>query len=186
VVSLAGPAVKRPRLVRTRIGASIDDLIEGELIDAQCRVISGSVLSGRQAVGPEAYLGRFHNQISAIAEETVSHESDRRSAIPRLFTAYNALVTGAPVKRKYTMTTAQNGHTDPLVPLGGYDRVMPLDVLPTPLIRALMVGDTDMAQALGCLELEEEDLALCTFVCPSKIDHGSLLRQALDLIEKEG
>ena len=73
-----------------------------------------------------------------------------------------------------------------MVPLGGYDRVMPLDVLPTPLIRALMVGDSDMAQALGCLELDEEDLALCAFVCPGKIDHGSLLRQMLERIEKEG
>ena len=186
VISLAGPSVKRPRLIRTRIGASIDDLIEGELIDAKCRVISGSVLSGRRAIGPEAYLGRFHNQVSVIDEETAGPKSSRRSAFSRLFTAYSALVTGAPIKRKYTMTTAQNGDTDALVPLGGYDRVMPLDVLPTPLIRALMVGDTDMAQALGCLELEEEDLALCTFVCPSKIDHGSLLRQTLDRIEKEG
>lgn len=186
VVSLAGPVVKRPRLVRTRIGASIDDLIEGELLDEQCRVISGSVLSGRRAIGLEAYLGRFHNQISVIAEATASPRSSHRSAFARLFTAYSALVTGAPVKRKYTMTTAQNGDPGPLVPLGGYDRVMPLDVLPTPLIRALMVGDTDMAQALGCLELEEEDLALCTFMCPGNIDHGSLLRQTLDRIEKEG
>ena len=73
-----------------------------------------------------------------------------------------------------------------MVPIGAYERVMPLDVLPTPLIRALMVGDSDMAQALGCLELDEEDLALCAFVCPSKIDHSSLLRQMLDRLEREG
>ncbi len=186
VISLGGPSVKTPRLVRTRLGASIDDLVLGELTDPTSRVISGSVLSGRQAVGPEAYLGRFHNQISAIAEE-VSVVGDRFPKTPsRPFTAYSALVTGRPSRHQFALTTAQHGNIGPMVPFGAYDRVMPLDVLPTPLIRALMVGDSEMAQALGCLELDEEDLALCTFVCPGKIDHGNLLRQMLERIEKEG
>jgi Na+-transporting NADH:ubiquinone oxidoreductase subunit A len=186
VVSLAGPRVKQPRLIRTRLGASIKDLIKEELSDENCRVISGSVLSGRHASGYEAYLGRFHNQVSVVGNVTGREMTSRGGRLARLFTAYSTMVTGAPVKRRYDMTTAQNGDAGAMVPFGGYDRVMPLDVLPTPLTRALMVGDTDMAQALGCLELEEEDLALCSYVCPSKIDHGSLLRQALEQIEKEG
>lgn len=180
VISLAGPSVKCPRLVTTRLGANIENLVDGELRDTNCRVISGSVLSGHRATGPEAYLGRFHNQISVIAEEGAADERGPK------FTTYSALVTSAPVRRSYNLTNAQNGDAGPMVPLGGYDRVMPLDVLPTPLIRALMVGDSDMAQALGCLELDEEDLALCAFVCPGKIDHGSLLRQMLERIEKDG
>ena len=63
---------------------------------------------------------------------------------------------------------------------------MPLDIIPTFLLRALITGDTDQAQKLGCLELDEEDLALCTFVCPGKVEYGSLLRQRLTEIEKEG
>ncbi len=175
VISLAGPNVARPRLIRARLGASTDELVEGELTGRASHVISGSVLSGRQAVGPEAYLGRFHNQVSVIDAKN----SDT-------FTAYDARVTGRPLKRKFQFGAVQNGPSMPLVPFGGYDRVMPLDILATPLTRALLVGDTDMAQALGCLELDEEDLALCSFACPSKIDHGVLLRRALEQIEKEG
>ena len=73
-----------------------------------------------------------------------------------------------------------------MVPIGSYECVMPLDILPTLLLRDLIVGDTDGAQALGCLELDEEDLALCSFVCPGKYEYGSILRQVLDKIEKEG
>jgi Na+-transporting NADH:ubiquinone oxidoreductase subunit A len=73
-----------------------------------------------------------------------------------------------------------------MVPIGTYEQVMPLDILPTQLLRALVVEDTDVAQALGCLELDEEDLALCSFVCPSKYEFGPLLRANLTRIEREG
>jgi Na+-transporting NADH:ubiquinone oxidoreductase subunit A len=73
-----------------------------------------------------------------------------------------------------------------MVPVGSYEQVMPLDILPTFLLRSLIVGDTDEAQALGCLELDEEDLALCTYVCPGKYEYGPILRDRLTTIEKEG
>ena len=73
-----------------------------------------------------------------------------------------------------------------MVPIGNFERIMPLDILPTQLLRSLIVGDTDMAQKLGCLELEEEDLALCTYVCSGKYEYGPILRNNLTLIEKEG
>jgi len=73
-----------------------------------------------------------------------------------------------------------------MVPIGSYEAVMPLDILPTQLLRAVLVLDTDSAQQLGCLELDEEDLALCSYVCPSKYDFGPVLRSNLDLIEREG
>jgi len=73
-----------------------------------------------------------------------------------------------------------------MVPIGSYERVMPLDILPTMLLRDLCAGDNDGAQSLGCLELDEEDLALCTFVCPGKYDFGQILRDRLTTIEKEG
>ncbi len=186
IISFAGPGVRQPRLIRTRLGASTAELVDGELDDFACRIISGSVLSGRQAEGPSAFLGRFHNQISVFREKASVVETAHAGTSNRLFSAYSALVSGRPLKRKFNFTTGKNGALAPLVPLGGYERVMPLDVLPTPLIRALMVGDTDMAQALGCLELDEEDLALCAFVCPSKIDHGGLLRRTLEHLEKQG
>ena len=84
------------------------------------------------------------------------------------------------------MTTNTNGSERAMVPVGNYERVMPLDILPTQLLRSLLVGDTETAQALGCLELDEEDLALCTYVCPGKYEYGPVLRENLTRIEKEG
>jgi Na+-transporting NADH:ubiquinone oxidoreductase subunit A len=84
------------------------------------------------------------------------------------------------------MSTTTNGSERAMVPVGAYEKVMPLDILPTQLLRALPVGDTETAQALGCLELDEEDLALCTYVCPGKYEYGEILRDNLTRIEKEG
>jgi Na+-transporting NADH:ubiquinone oxidoreductase subunit A len=179
VVALAGPMVKRPRLLRTCLGANIHELTLGELDDGDVRIISGSVLSGRRAARPENYLGRFHTQISVIANAQPDDGGAR-------FSTYSLAVPPQPRKRKFAFTTALHGRPTAMLPLGGFERVMPLDILPTQLLRALVVGDTDTAQALGCLELDEEDLALCTFVCPSKLNYGPLLREALERIEKEG
>ena len=84
------------------------------------------------------------------------------------------------------MNTNLNGSHRGMVPVETYERVMPLDILPTYLLRALISGDTETAQKLGCLELDEDDLALCTYVCPGKYDYGQILRENLLTIEKEG
>lgn len=186
VLALAGPVVRRPRLIRTQLGASTDDLVRDELHDIDCRVISGSILSGRQAWGPEAYLGRYHSQISVIGEAAGPHDGAGSPSHSGTFSIYGEYAIGRPLQRKRALSTALHGRPSSFVPLGGYERVLPLDILPTQLLRALLVGDTDMAQALGCLELDEDDLALCTFVCPSKQEYGPLLRAALERVEKEG
>jgi Na+-transporting NADH:ubiquinone oxidoreductase subunit A len=72
-----------------------------------------------------------------------------------------------------------------MVPIGNFEKVMPLDILPAPLLKALLVSDTETARALGCLELDEEDLALCSFVCCSKYDYGAALRETLNLLERD-
>jgi len=186
VISLAGPAVLTPRLVRTVLGASVTELTAGGLIDGQVRVISGSVLCGVTAVGPHAYLGRYHNQISALVE---GYEKElfgwgapglNKHSVSRVFlSALNRV-------KKLALTTTTGGSKRAMVPIGQYERVMPLDILPTILLRDLIVGDTDGAQTLGCLELDEEDLALCTYACPGKYEYGSILRACLSKIEKEG
>ncbi len=187
IVALGGPMVERPRLIRTRLGATIEQLTRGELRDGPCRVISGSALSGRHAQGMVGYLGRYDQQVTVLAE--ASGEPRRNRLIPRWgkgLSAYRLpLPGGGRRRRRFAPTTALHGRSTAMVPLGAFERVMPLDILPTQLLRALLVGDWDMAQALGCLELDEEDLALCTFVCPSKADYGPLLRECLEQIEKE-
>jgi Na+-transporting NADH:ubiquinone oxidoreductase subunit A len=102
------------------------------------------------------------------------------------FSAYNVFLSRILGKESFELTTSQNGSPRAMVPAGGFEKVMPLDILPTQLLRALIVKDTDSAQALGCLELDEEDLALCSFVCSGKFDYGPALRTNLTQIEKEG
>ena len=88
-------------------------------------------------------------------------------------------------KRLYDFDTDTNGSRRAIVPIGMYEKVMPMDIVATYLLRALVGGDTETAENLGCLELDEEDISLCTFVCPGKIDYGPVLRQNLEMIEKE-
>jgi Na+-transporting NADH:ubiquinone oxidoreductase subunit A len=187
VVALGGEPLKKPRMVRTRLGASIDDLLAGELSDGRsCRVVSGSVLSGRTASGSNAYLGRYHQQVSLLAEERESKLFGWLGIVSRRYTASATFLKRTGHRRKISFTTARNGRYSAMIPVRVFDKVIPLDILPSSLFRALMVGDTEQAQALGCLELAEDDLALCSFVCPAKQDYGAVLRQNLELIEKEG
>jgi Na+-transporting NADH:ubiquinone oxidoreductase subunit A len=187
IVSLAGPVVRRPRLLRTRLGANTEDLVRGELSGEERRVLSGSVFNGRRAAGWACFLGRYHNQVSVLRE---GRERELFGWIaPGLdkYSAANVFVSSlARGAKLFNFTTSQNGSPRAMVPIGTYERVVPLDVLPTQLLRALLVRDTDSAQALGCLELDEEDLALCSFVCPSKYDYGPALRASLEQIEREG
>jgi len=188
VVSLAGPLVREPRLVRTRLGASITDLVDGELdeADEQARVISGSVLSGRRAHGPLAYLGRYHGQVTALEEGYHQQFFGWYDLGLKKASVLNVVFSRLTPRRPLPLTTAINGGGRPIYPAGTYEKVMPLDILPTFLLRALAVDDVEQAEALGCLELDEEDLALCTFVCPGKQNFGPMLRRNLTTLEKEG
>jgi len=186
VIALAGPQVKKPRLIRTRLGASLDVITAGELEDGENRVVSGSVLSGTMAAGPRAWLGRFHLQVTVLKE---GREKELFGWVMPGTDKYSITRTtiGHFLKRKlFNFSTDTNGGERSMVPIGNYERVMPLDILPTILLRDLLAGDTDSAQALGCLELDEEDLALCTYVCPGKYEYGPVLREVLTRIEQEG
>jgi Na+-transporting NADH:ubiquinone oxidoreductase subunit A len=188
IVSLAGPVVMRPRLLRTRLGAHIEPLIVDEIEEeVECRVLSGSVWSGYRAVGWAGFLGRYHQQVTVLAEggqrELIGwlRPGGEKVSVTRAFFSSFSSAT-----RRFALNTSQNGSPRAMVPIGSYERVVPLEILPTQLLRALVVGDTDDAQKLGALELDEEDLALCTFVCPGKYDYGPVLRKRLEQIEREG
>ena len=185
VVSLAGPKVSKPRLVRTRLGASLDELAAGQLLDGESRVISGSVFGGRSGGAAVQFLGRYHNQVSVLEEgreRTVLHYLRAGLKNYSVLPIFISKLTGG----IFNFTTSTNGSERAMVPVGSYEKVMPLDILPTQLLRSLIVGDTETAQKLGCLELDEEDLALCTFVCPGKYEYGPILRKNLTRIEIEG
>ncbi|PCH65917.1 MAG: NADH:ubiquinone reductase (Na(+)-transporting) subunit A [Gammaproteobacteria bacterium] len=186
VISLAGTLVNKPRLIRTRLGANTGDLVHGEVQNIQSRVISGSVLHGHTANNWAAFLGRFHTQISVIAEGNEREFFGWIKPGSKKFSALNVFVSKLLGNKLFDLTTSQNGSPRAMVPVGAFELVMPLDILPTQLLRALIVKDTDAAQALGCLELDEEDLSLCSFVCSGKFDYGPALRTNLTQIEKEG
>lgn len=191
VVALGGNGFERPRLVRTRLGASIADLTAGELRSVATgvrspRVVSGSLLDGRQASGSEAWLGRFHTQVSAVAEPGPGRRLRWRRLFDGRFSFAGTFARRSRQSAPVPFDTDQNGRPTALVPIDAFERLIPLDVLTEPLLRSLLIGDTDQAQALGCLELGEEDLALCSFICPGKNDYGAVLRANLDQIEREG
>ncbi|EKN3487781.1 Na(+)-translocating NADH-quinone reductase subunit A [Yersinia enterocolitica] len=186
IVSLAGPQVEQPVLLRTRLGASLSELTAGQLKEGDNRIISGSVLNGTAFSATHGYLGRFHQQVSVIRE---GREKELFGWVMPGRDKYSITRTtlGHFFKHKlFAFSTDMHGGERAMVPIGNYERVMPLDILATHLLRDLLAGDTDSAAALGCLELDEEDLALCTFVCPGKYEYGPVLRDILTKIEQEG
>jgi Na+-transporting NADH:ubiquinone oxidoreductase subunit A len=186
IVSLAGPAVRNPRLIKTRIGSNLESLTRDELTDTENRVVSGSVLSGRTAEGHMAFLGRYHQQVTALEEAHRRRFFGWLSPGFNLFSIKRILFSSLMPGKKFKFTTDINGGKRSVFPIGTYEDVMPMDLETTYLLRALMVDDIEEAENLGCLELCEDDLALCSFVSPSKIEYGPVLRRNLTTIEKEG
>ncbi len=185
-VALCGPRVRRPRLVRTRLGANLDDLCQDETLEGNNRMVSGSVFSGHHARGPLAWLSRWSNQVTVLREDRDRRLLGYLSPGLERHSSRNIYLSKLFPNKRLALTTSTNGSERAMVPLGQYESVMPLDILPTQLLRSLIVGDLEMAEALGALELVEEDLALCTYVCVGKYEYGPILRDVLDQIQKEG
>jgi Na+-transporting NADH:ubiquinone oxidoreductase subunit A len=195
VVALCGPAILEPQLVKTRAGAEVAPLVEGNLPAAETRLIDGSAFYGRTMTGDldqEGYLGRFRQQVTGLLEGRNRDflgwlaPGGEKFSITRAY--FSSLMSGeyGNKRRLFDFTTSTNGSHRAMVPIGMYEKVMPLDIMPTFLLRALLKDDLERAEALGCLELDEEDLALCTFASPGKEDYGVALRRTLYTIWKEG
>jgi Na+-transporting NADH:ubiquinone oxidoreductase subunit A len=186
VVAIGGPGATNPRLVKTILGANLAELTAGELADGEQRVISGSVLSGRGAQEGLAYLGRYHLQVSVLPEDRERKLFGWVMPGAKMHSVFPAFLSKWVGEKSVDFTTNTNGSARGMVPIGTYDAVMPLDILATQLMRSLLVGDLEKAIELGCLELDEDDIALCTYACPGKYEFGPVLREVLTQIEKEG
>lgn len=194
IVSLAGPKTKNPRLLRTRLGACLKGLTHDELQgNGPVRVVSGSVLNGRPACGddvgdnsPHPGLGRFHTQVSVIAEMPAAElfgwvwPGFRKFSVTPLLGSFWLFS-----RSLFNMNTSVMGGHRSIFPVRQLETVMPLDIMPVFLGKALEMGDLEQAEQLGMLELDEEDLALCTFVDPGKNDYSANLRIMLDRMFKE-
>lgn len=185
-VALGGPLVKEPQIIHTTVGADIAEIVAGRLLEEPQRVISGSIFNGRRMEGTLHFLGRYHYQIAVIAEDTERKLLGWIRPGAGQHSAGETFLSHFLPAKLLNITAKRNGGIRPVVPLGIFEKVMPLDILPTQLAKALLMQDIVECLRLGVLELDEEDLALMTYSCSGKNDYGALLRTILDEIFKEG
>ena len=179
-INLAGPVVNNAGYFQSRIGASLDLYCKGNLSSDKVRIISGDVLTGKQSAA-NGYLGFYHSSISVI------EESFDRSFVGWLhpggsskYSVFNAYLGSN--KTPYNFTTLQNGSHRAFVPIEAWENVFPMDVYINALIRSIEANDFEEMEQLGIYECDEEDVALCSFVCPSKTDVGGIIRKGLDTV----
>jgi Na+-transporting NADH:ubiquinone oxidoreductase subunit A len=186
-IAVTGPAASSPKLLRTRPGADLGQALAGESDAEQPRFVDGSALDGRIAAlgSPSGFLGRYTNQVTVLEDRTRRQLLGWMSPFAGRYSVTNTLLDKF-VRKRFVFDTDSNGSLRAIVPIGVYEKVMPMDVLPTALIKALASHDMEMAEKLGVLELAEEDLALCEYVDPCKLPIAELLREMLTQIEKEG
>lgn len=185
IISLAGPGVKEAKTLRTVKGVNLGALLAGNLRAGEQRVISGSVFAGRKVEEPTDFLGAYDRQVVVLPEGRASVFLEFLRPGVNAYSRTRAYL-GRFLNKAMPFTTALQGSPRPIVPFGIYEEVMPLDILPTLLLKALVIKDTDTAVELGALELDEEDVALLTYVDPGKHDFGAILRENLDKIAEEG
>lgn len=185
IISIAGPGVKNPQFVKTRIGVSLTHVLKDNIAEGEQRIISGSIFAGRQTDAETAFLGFYDKQVVVLPEGRESIFLEFMRPGMNSYSRTRAYL-GRFLKKPLPFTTSMQGSPRPIVPFGIYDEVMPLDILPTLLLKALIIKDTDTAVQLGALELAEEDVALLTYVDPGKHDFGAILRENLEQIEEEG
>jgi len=184
VVALTGSDVKNPKYFRTKVGAQIQSMTLNNVTEGDLRYISGNVLTGTK-ISEKGYLGFYDSQITIIPEG--NHFEFLGWALPRLnkFSMSRTFFSWLFPNKEYQLDTNINGGERAYVVTGEYEKVVPMDILPQQLIKAVMIGDIDKMENLGIYEVIEEDLALCDFVCTSKIEVQATLRKGLNLMMKE-
>lgn len=186
VVSVGGSGAIAPYIAKTTSGVPVSDLIENQNLNKKnIRIVSGDVLTGEN-VSEEGYLGFYDKTLSLISNKvdrpflgmlSIGTSSTKYSLTRVFFSMRKAL---------FNFTTAQNGELRPVVPLNTWEKVLPMDIFPNELYRAILAKDIDEMEKLGIWECDDEDFALCSFSCPSKIDVGEVIRDGLNLMQLEG
>ena len=183
-ISLVGESVFNPSIVSARIGSNIDQLCAGK-VNSNARVISGSVLFGHDAIDAMSYLGFYDNQVTALPNHTEDVFLNWVMPGKNIHSKLNVFLSAFKKPAKFNFNTGINGGNRAIVPVGSYEEIIPHDILMTQLLKALVVGDVEVAAELGMFELTAEDLALATYVCPSKYDYCSILMDNLNKVYEE-
>jgi len=185
IVSIGGSGATNPSTVKTIMGVNIGLLVEEQNLKEPIRLISGDVLTGK-TVENEDFLGFYDSSVSIINDDVkrpflgmLSPGSSRTK-----YSLTNAFLSFG--NKAFNFTSSQNGELRAMVPLNAWEDVLPMDIYPNPLYRAILAQDIEEMEKLGIWECDDEDFALCSFACPSKIDVGGVVRDGLDLMEKEG
>jgi len=184
IVALAGSEVKTPRYFKTMLGASIVPLVKDNVKEGNLRYISGNVLTGKKILN-DGYIGYYDSLVSVIPEG--DHYDFLGWALPGLnkFSMSRTFLAWITPNREFTMHTNLNGGKRAFVMTGQYEKVLPMDIYPMHLLKAILVEDIDKMENLGIYEIAEEDLALCEFVCTSKTEVQSIVRNGIELMIKE-
>jgi Na+-transporting NADH:ubiquinone oxidoreductase subunit A len=184
IIALTGSEVKRPRYYRTRMGASIRELVKDNVQGGKLRYISGNVLTGTR-IPADGYLGFYDTHITVIPEgDHFEFLGWARPGFGKFSHSRSYLSWLAPSAR-YRLDTNLDGGVRAYVMTGEYESVLPMDIYPVQLIKSILAGDIDRMENLGIYEVIEEDLALCEYVCTSKIEVQAILRSGIELMMKE-
>lgn len=184
IIALTGSEVKNPKYYKLLNGASIKNIIEKNVNEGELRYISGNVLTGSK-ISATGYLGYYDNQITVIPEGNYHEFFGWAKPGFKKHSASRAVFSWLIPGRKYKLDTNIHGGHRALVMSDEYNKVFPLDILPVQLIKAILVEDIDKMEQLGIYEVDEEDFALCEYVCTSKTEVQSIIRNGLDLMRKE-
>lgn len=183
IVALSGN-VKKPYYYKTLMGASIKNMIEKQLPETKQRIISGNVLTGSK-IDSDGYIGFYDSQITVIDEGDTPEFFGWIAPGFNKFSFSRAFFSWLQPGKEYQLNTNLNGGLRPFVFTGQYEKVLPMNIYPIQLLKAIIINDIDKMEQLGIYEVAEEDFALCEFVCPSKIEMQSLIRQGIEVIQKE-
>jgi len=187
IIALTGSEVLRPRYWRIIQGASIKNLMKDNLTTedtSSLRFISGNVLTGSK-IYREGFVGFYDSQVTVIPEGNKPEFMGWLLPKPNKYSATRTLFSWLMPWKKYRLDTNLNGGNRAFVLTGIYEKVLPMDILPMQLIKAIMINDIGLMEKLGIYEVAPEDFALCEFICPSKTEIQSVIRDGLDLIQKE-
>ncbi|MBL6657105.1 MAG: Na(+)-translocating NADH-quinone reductase subunit A [Flavobacteriales bacterium] len=185
IVALTGPQVEKPRYYRTIAGATIKNLLdENTLIGDNNRFISGDVLTGEK-IEKDGNIGFYDSQVTVIEEGNKQEFLGWIAPNLDKFSLSKSYFSWLTPSKKYSLNTNYNGEGRAYVVTGQYEKVLPMDIYPMQLIKACLIDDIDSMEQLGIYEISPEDVALCEFICTSKMEVQSIIRKGLDLIKKE-
>jgi Na+-transporting NADH:ubiquinone oxidoreductase subunit A len=184
IVAFTGSEALDPRYYRIRSGASVRAMAENNVKPGNLRYISGNVLTGSK-IDPAGYLGYYDSQVTVIPEgDHYEFFGWLKPGIEK-FSFSKTFLSSVFRRKTYRLDTNLHGGERAFVMTGLYEKVVPMDIYPMQLLKAILSGDIDLMENLGIYEIAEEDFALCEFICPSKIEIQSIVRKGLDLMIKE-